>query len=330
MKILVTGSEGFIGSHLVEALVNRGYFVRAFIKYNYQSSKGWLNYLEKKKNLEFFFGDIEDYHSLKKATNSVDIIINLAALISIPYSYQAPRSYINSNVIGTLNVLEVAREKKIKKIILTSTSEVYGSALYTPIDEKHPLQPQSPYSASKIAADNLGISFQKSFGLPVIIARPFNTFGPRQSTRAIIPTIISQILSRKKNIFLGDTSPKRDFNYIDDTVNGFIKIVESKKNLSGEIINFGSGFEISINKLFLLINSLMKSDSRLVLENKRLRPKKSEVMRLLCDNKKAKRLLNWGKNLGNKKNLVKGLEKTIEWFSDSENLKNYNLNSYEI
>jgi NAD dependent epimerase/dehydratase len=330
MRILVTGSEGFIGSHLVEALIGRGHFVRSFIKYNYQSSKGWLNHLKKDKNLDFFFGDIEDYQSLKCATKNIDIIVNLAALISIPYSYIAPRSYVNTNIIGTLNILEIAKEKEFKKIIMTSTSEVYGSALYVPMDEKHPLQAQSPYSASKIAADNLAISFYKSFDLPVIISRPFNTFGPRQSTRAIIPTIISQIISGKEKIFLGDTSPTRDFNYIEDTVDGFVRIIESKKNLNGEIINLGSGYEISIKKLFLSINSIMGSSSKLVLEKKRLRPKKSEVTQLLCDNKKARKLLNWGKGMGSNKSLTKSLEKTVEWFSNPNNLKNYNLNNYEV
>lgn len=330
MRILVTGSEGFIGSHLVEALIKRGHFVRSFIKYNYQSSKGWLSHLKKGKNLDFVFGDIEDYQSLKSATQNIDIIINLAALISIPYSYIAPRSYVNSNIIGTLNILEIAKENQFKKIIITSTSEVYGSALYVPIDESHPLQPQSPYSASKIAADNLAMSFYKSFNLPIIISRPFNTFGPRQSTRAIIPTIISQILSGKKKIFLGDTYPTRDFNYIDDTVDGFVKIVESKKNLNGETINFGSGYEISIKNLFLLINSIIGSNSKLVIEKKRLRPKNSEVTQLLCDNTKARKLLSWGRYIGNNKTLTKNLEKTIEWFSNSNNLKHYNLNSYEV
>ncbi len=325
MKILVTGAEGFIGSHLVEALVRKGYEVKAFILYNSNNSIGWLEKCDKeiKDNFEVIFGDVRDLNGLSAAIKGCDFLIHLAALISIPFSYNSPQSYVETNVTGTLNILNVVKNFEVKKMIHTSTSEVYGSAIKVPISETHPLQPQSPYSASKIAADQLSLSFYNSFNTPVTILRPFNTYGPRQSTRAIIPTIITQILNGSKEINLGSLSPTRDFNYINDTVNGFIKCLEAK-NTAGKVINLGSNFEISIADLVQLIMEITGVDIKVNRDAQRVRPKKSEVNRLIADNTIALNLLDWKPNYFGKSGLKKGLKATIDWFKIDENLNKYN------
>ncbi len=323
-KILVTGSDGFIGSHLVEKLVKKGYDVKAFVLYNSFNNWGWLNECsnEVKKNVEIFIGDIRDPQSVKTAVSGCDKVLHLAALIGIPYSYYSPDTYIDTNIKGTLNILNASRDLNISKIIHTSTSEVYGSAKTVPIDENHPINAQSPYAASKIGADQLAHSFYLSFGIPVGILRPFNTYGPRQSARAVIPTIITQINSGKKLIKLGSISPTRDFNYIDDTVNGFINAMNST-NSTGRTINIGSNFEISIEDTFKTIKKLMNKDVEITHDKLRLRPKKSEVDRLFSDNSLAKKLLSWEPKFASQEGFENGLGKTIEWFSDCNNLKYY-------
>ena len=329
-KILVTGSEGFIGSHLVETLLKKKYKVKALVQYNSFNSIGWINDLINKdsKNLQIFFGDIRDMSFIDKIMQDCDVVFNLAALIGIPYSYLAPTSYFETNVKGTLNILEAAKKNRIKKVIITSTSEVYGTGQYLPIDEKHPLVGQSPYSASKISADQLAMSYYYSFDLPVTIIRPFNTYGPRQSLRAIIPTIIQQILiNKKKDINLGNISTTRDFSYVSDTVDGFVKSINSKSD--GEIINLGSGFEISIEELVREIGHILGEKVIIKKDKKRLRPKKSEVERLKSSNLKAKKILKWNPKFIGKKGLREGIKKTLNWF-----LKNKQLlpkkNSYNI
>ncbi len=329
MHILVTGSEGFIGSHVVEKLIRKKVKVTVLIKYNFQSDLGWLNKKLAKKT-RVIFGDIEDLSFLTNLMKNIDVVVNLAALISIPYSYESSKSYITTNILGTYNILEASKKNKVKKIILTSTSEVYGSAKYTPIDEKHILQPQSPYSASKIAADQIGLSYYNSFNLPVIIARPFNTFGPRQSTRAVIPSIITQMLSKSKFIKIGDVNTKRDFSYVEDTADFFIKIIFSKKNLNGEIINYGSGYSITIKKLYEILKKITMSKIKLKYEKKRLRPKKSEVRELLCDSRKSIKLLGLKKIRNKELNLIKGLRKTVEWYSKKENLIKFRSGEYNL
>lgn len=330
-KILVTGADGFIGSHLVEHLVLSGYSVRAFVFYNSFNSWGWLDQSEDsiKKKIEIFSGDIRDPYGVKKAMDGCDAVIHLAALIAIPYSYHSPETYVDTNVKGTLNILQAARELNLKKVIHTSTSEVYGTAKYVPIDENHPVLGQSPYSATKIAADQLAYSFYSSFDLPITIARPFNTYGPRQSARAVIPTIVSQIASGKEKIQLGSLSPTRDFNYVEDTVKGFISILKSE-NTNGEIINIGSGYEISIEDTVFLIASLMNVKVSVDEDTSRIRPKLSEVERLLADNTKAKKMLNWTPQYHDKEGLKKGLLKTIEWFNNPNNIKAYKVDRYNI
>ena len=330
-KILVTGADGFIGSHLVEHLVLSGYSVRAFVFYNSFNSWGWLDQSEDsiKKKIEIFSGDIRDPYGVKKAMDGCDAAIHLAALIAIPYSYHSPETYVDTNVKGTLNILQAARELNLKKVVHTSTSEVYGTAKYVPIDENHPVLGQSPYSATKIAADQLAYSFYSSFDLPITIARPFNTYGPRQSARAVIPTIISQIASGKEKIQLGSLYPTRDFNYVEDTVKGFISILESE-NTNGEIINIGSGYEISIEDTVFLIASLMNVKVSVDEDASRIRPKLSEVERLLADNTKAKKMLNWAPQYHDKEGFKKGLLKTIEWFNNPNNMKAYKVDGYNI
>lgn len=322
-KILVTGSSGFIGSHLTEKLVEMGCNVRAFVKYNFKNDWGWLEYSMIKNQIEIFAGDIRDYDIVYEAMKGIDIVFHLAALIGIPYSYVSPLAYIKTNVEGTYNVLQAARQKGVKKVIVTSTSETYGTAQYVPIDEKHPLIGQSPYSASKIAADQLAISYNCSFNLPVAIARPFNTYGPRQSARAIIPTIITQILSGIKKIKLGNLTPTRDFNYVLDTVNGLIEIARSEKTV-GEVTNIGSNSEISIGKLVELIASLMEVEIEISTDHNRVRPEKSEVNRLWCDNTKIKTLTGWEPVY----TLEEGLKETITWFE--KNLQFYKPDIYNI
>lgn len=326
-KILVTGADGFIGSHLVEMLARRGYLVKAFVLYNSFSSNGWLDYLPKNVlcKLELFSGDIRDPHGVKNAISDCSVVIHLAALIGIPYSYYSPDTYVETNVKGTLNLLQAAKESKIARFIHTSTSEVYGTAHYVPIDEKHPLQPQSPYSATKIAADAIAMSFYNSFDLPLTIARPFNTFGPRQSARAVIPTIISQIASGKKKIQLGDIHPTRDFNYVEDTCRGLIALADSD-NTTGETVNIGSNKEISIGETFNLIKEMMDSDVELVTDEQRLRPSKSEVFRLWCNNSKITKLTRFKPKF----TLEEGLKITIDWFTNSDNLKLYKSHIYNV
>ena len=322
-KILITGADGFIGSHLTEMLVSCGYEVKALAQYNSFNNWGWLENISCKEEIEIVTGDIRDPFFCKSVTKDVDAIFHLAALIAIPYSYEAPSSYVDTNIQGTLNICQAALENNVEKIIHTSTSEVYGTAKYVPIDENHPLQPQSPYSASKIAADNMAMSYFNAFNLPLTIARPFNTYGPRQSARAVIPTIILQIINGAKEIKLGDLSPTRDFNYVIDTCRGFVSILESKKTL-GEVINIGSNFEISIKDTLNLIKKLMNSDVIFVEDEERIRPKKSEVFRLWCDNKKINELTGFK----SKFDIKDGLQETIDWFSISENLTYFKHNIY--
>ncbi len=281
-KVLVTGADGFIGSYLVEMLAARGFKVRALAQYNSFNSWGWLEDVACKNDIEVVCGDVRDPQFCRTICRDVDTVFHLAALIAIPYSYQAPDSYVDTNIRGTLNICQAVRDNGVNRLIHTSTSEVYGTAQYVPIDEKHPLQPQSPYSASKIAADAMAMSFFNAFGLPVTIARPFNTYGPRQSARAVIPTIIAQIASGKKQIQLGDVSPTRDFNYVEDTCRGFIALAESEKSI-GETVNIGSNCEISIGDTLSLIKTIMASDVEFLVDEQRLRPENSEVNRLWCE-----------------------------------------------
>ena len=330
-KILITGSDGFIGSHLTETLVRAGHSVRAFVMYNSFNSWGWLDQSPKdiRDNLDVFAGDIRDPHGVKTAMKGCDTVLHLAALIAIPYSYHSPDTYIDTNIKGTLNVLQAARELGVKRVVHTSTSEVYGSARFVPITEEHPLQGQSPYSATKIAADQLAYSFYASFGLPVTIARPFNTYGPRQSARAVIPTIITQIANGKKQIKLGAVSPTRDFNFVHDTVAGFIAAMKSDKGL-GEVINFGSNFEISIGDTAQLIAEAMNCKIEFITDEARLRPENSEVERLWADNSKAKTLFGWQPNYGGRDGFKRGIAETAQWFTRPENLRGYKADIYNL
>lgn len=330
-KILVTGADGFIGSHLTEALVKNGADVRAFVYYNSMNSWGWLDTSSREilNNLDVFAGDIRDPHGLKKAMQGCDIVMHLAALIAIPYSYHSPDTYVETNVKGTLNVLQASRELGVQRVIHTSTSEVYGTAQYTPIDEKHPLQGQSPYAATKVAADQLAMSYYLSFDTPVSIIRPFNTYGPRQSARAIIPTVITQIASGRESIKLGTLGSTRDFNYISDTVDGFMAMAESDRAV-GEVINIGSNYEISIGETARLIAEIMGRDIEIETDPQRVRPEKSEVERLWADNRKARDILNWQPTYAGRDGLRKGLEATIEWFSRPENISLYKSHLYNI
>jgi NAD dependent epimerase/dehydratase len=331
MNILVTGACGFIGSHLVEKLVKKGHNVSAFTFYNARGLNGWIDNLDKKiiKNINIISGDIRDHDFLINHSKKKDAIFHLAALIGIPYSYHAPKSYIETNVIGTYNVLNASKINDIPKTIITSTSEVYGTAQSIPITEKHSLNAQSPYAASKIGADQLALSFHRSFKLPVTIIRPFNTFGPRQSTRAIIPTIITQILNNNKNLKLGNLSPTRDFTFVEDTADSFIQTLKSKK-ISGETINVGNNFEISIKQIIEIMREEFGYNFNVILDKKRIREKKSEVFQLIASNKKAKKVLNWKPNYAGVKGFKLGLKKTIEWFQDPKNLQDYNSQSYSI
>lgn len=331
MKVLVTGADGFIGSHLTEALVRAGHDVRAFVLYNSFNSWGWLDNCGKdvKGRFEVFAGDIRDPHGVKEAMKGCEAVLHLAALIAIPYSYHSPDTYVDTNVKGTLNVLQAARELGARRVVHTSTSEVYGTAHFVPITENHPLQGQSPYSASKIAADQLAYSFHASFGLPVVIARPFNTYGPRQSARAVIPTIITQIANGKRQIRLGAVSPTRDFSYVRDTVDGFIAALESDRGV-GEVVNFGSNFEITIGDTALLIAEAMNAKIEIVTDEARLRPEKSEVERLWADNTKALELFGWQPAYGGRAGFKRGLQETADWFADVGNLRAYKADIYNI
>lgn len=326
-KLLVTGADGFIGSHLTETLVRSGCNVRAFTHYNSFNSWGWLDHSSKdiQDSLEIFSGDIRDPNGVKEAMKGCDIVMHLAALIAIPYSYHSPDTYVDTNIKGTLNILQAAKELGVKKVVHTSTSEVYGTAKFVPITEDHPLQGQSPYSATKIAADQLAFSFYSSFGLPVATIRPFNTYGPRQSARAVIPTIITQIKNGQRNIKLGSLHPTRDFNYIEDTVAGFIAVAETDRSV-GEVINCGSGKEISIGNLVELIAEVMNVDIEIETDDIRLRPKNSEVERLLCDNSKLSELTGLKPEIS----LRDGIIKTISWFSNPDNLKQYKVGLYNV
>jgi len=330
-KILVTGADGFIGSHLTEALVRAGYDVKAFVLYNSFNSWGWLDHCaaDVKGKFEVFAGDIRDPHGVKEAMKGCDAVLHLAALIAIPYSYHSPDTYVDTNVKGTLNVLQAARELGVRRVVHTSTSEVYGTARFVPITEEHPLQGQSPYSATKIAADQLAYSFYASFDLPVVIARPFNTYGPRQSARAVIPTIITQIANGKKQIKLGAVSPTRDFNFVKDTVAGFIAALESDRGC-GEVINFGSNFEISVGDTAKLIAEAMNTDIEILTDEVRLRPTHSEVERLWADNSKARELFDWTPKYADREGFKRGLAETAEWFADAENLRGYKAEIYNI
>jgi dTDP-glucose 4,6-dehydratase len=324
-NVLVTGADGFIGSHLVEELIKREYKVRAFVLYNSFNTWGWLDMLPKtiKDKIEVFQGDIRDPYGVKESMKGIDVVYHLAALIAIPYSYHSPDTYVDTNIKGTLNVLQAAKELKTSRILITSTSEVYGTAKYVPIDEMHPFQGQSPYSATKIGADRLAESFYRSFNMPITIIRPFNTYGPRQSARAVIPTIIMQLLSGEKEIKLGSLSPTRDFNYVKDTVNGFIEIAKCD-NTIGEEINIASQKEISIGELAQELINQINPDAKITIEDQRLRPEKSEVNRLIGSNEKIKKLTNWEPNYS----LEKGLEETIKFLKD--NLEKYKTDIYNI
>ena len=322
---LVTGADGFIGSHLVEMLVVNGYQVKALSQYNSFNNWGWLEDVNCKDKIEIITGDIRDPHFCRNITKDIDIIFHLAALIAIPYSYVAPDSYVDTNIKGTLNICQAAKENGNIRVIHTSTSEVYGTAQYVPIDEKHPLQAQSPYSATKIAADAMAMSFYNSFELPVTIARPFNTYGPRQSARAVIPTIITQISNGVKEIKLGDVTPTRDFNYVEDTCRGFIALAEKDATI-GETINIGSNYEISIEDTLKIIKDLMQSNVKFITDEQRIRPEKSEVFRLWCDNTKLERLTGYKPKF----DIKQGLQKTIEWITKPENLKAYKSEIYNV
>jgi NAD dependent epimerase/dehydratase len=324
-KALITGAEGFIGSHLTEMLLKNNFSVTALVQYNSFSDVGWLKCIKNHKNLKIFFGDVRDPHFCKILIRDVDVVFHLAALIAIPYSYIAPDSYIDTNIKGTLNICQAAKDNGNIRVIHTSTSEVYGSSLYVPMNEIHPLQPQSPYSASKIAADAIAMSFYHSFNLPVTILRPFNTYGPRQSARAVIPSIIIQIANNIKTIKLGETTPTRDFNYVEDTCSAFLSVFNSKITI-GKTLNAGSNSEISIHDLFNLINKLMNTDVDYIIKDERKRPKNSEVNRLYSDSSLIRKTTNFQP----KYDLSKGLKKTIHWFCKAENLKHYNAESYNV
>ncbi|PBQ31527.1 NAD-dependent dehydratase [Sphingobacteriaceae bacterium] len=326
-KVLVTGADGFIGSHLVEALIDEGCTVKAFVYYNSFNSWGWLDTLpkEKLKSIEIFAGDVRDPNGVRTALQGVDVVFHLAALIAIPYSYHSPDSYVDTNIKGTLNILQAARDFNIERVLVTSTSEVYGTALYVPIDEKHPKQGQSPYSATKIGADFLTDSFFRSFNLPVTIVRPFNTFGPRQSARAVIPTIITQLLSGITDIKLGALHPTRDLLFVKDTARGFIEIAKSEKTL-GEEVNIATNSEITVGDLAQKLINQLNPAAKIICDDVRLRPEKSEVERLFGDNKKILALTDWKQLVS----LDEGLSQTIAWFKQAENLSRYKADIYNV
>lgn len=324
-SVLVTGANGFIGSHLCELLLQNGYKVRALNEYNSFNSWGWLDDISSLGNIEVVSGDIRDPFFCNEITKNIDIVFHLAALIAIPYSYIAPQSYIETNVTGTLNMLQASLTNKVKRFIQTSTSEVYGTAKYVPIDEKHPLQPQSPYSASKIGADMIAMSYYNAFNLSVVVARPFNTYGPRQSARAVIPTIITQIANGAKEIKLGDITPTRDFNYVEDTCRGFLVLANCDEAI-GQTVNIGSNYEISIGDTLNIIKSIMQSDVEFITEEQRIRPPNSEVFRLWCDNSLLKQLTNFEP----KYTITSGLEKTVQWFTNPKNLAKYKSEIYNV
>jgi len=330
-KILVTGADGFIGSHLTEELVRQGHSVRAFVYYNSFNSWGWLDHAEPSvvKDLDVFAGDIRDPHGVRTAMQGCDAVLHLAALIAIPYSYHSPDTYVDTNVKGTLNVVQAARDLGIVRVIHTSTSEVYGTARFVPITEDHPLQGQSPYSASKIGADQIAMSFYHAFNTPVSILRPFNTYGPRQSARAVIPTVITQIAAGTRKLKLGSLHPTRDFNYVKDTVAGFISALQSSMGV-GEVVNIGSNFEISISDTVNMIADLMNAQIEIETEQVRIRPERSEVERLWADNSRARTAFQWEPKYSGKEGLRRGLAETIQWFRDPQNLKSYKSHVYNL
>lgn len=326
-KVLVTGADGFIGSHLAELLLEEGYEVKAFSYYNSFNSWGWLDTLPKNKlsEIEVFTGDIRDPNGVRTAMKGIDEVFHLAALIAIPFSYHSPDSYVDTNIKGTLNVLQAGKDLEVSRILVTSTSEVYGTAKYVPIDELHPFQGQSPYSATKIGADRLAESFYRSFNMPISVVRPFNTYGPRQSARAVIPTIITQLLNGEEEIKLGTLTPTRDFNYVKDTARGFLEIAKSEKTI-GEEINIATEMEISIGDLAKELINQINPKAKMICDEERLRPEKSEVNRLLGSNKKIKELTNWNP----KYTFEEGISETIEWFKIKENLNSYKSDLYNI
>ena len=330
-KVLVTGADGFIGSHLVEHLVAQGANVRAFVYYNSFNSWGWLDEANEriKQSLDVFAGDIRDPHGVRTAMQGCDVVMHLAALIAIPYSYHSPDTYIDTNIKGTLNVVQAARELGVERVVHTSTSEVYGTARFVPITEAHPLQGQSPYSASKIGADQIATSFHLSFQTPVAVIRPFNTYGPRQSARAVIPTIITQIASGARQIKLGAMHPTRDFNYVRDTVRGFVAIAECDAAV-GQVVNIGSNYEISIGDTARLIAGLMGREVEFTSDEQRLRPPGSEVERLWADNTRARDLAGWAPEYAGVEGLKRGLAETIDWFGNHDNLRRYKAGTYNI
>ncbi|MDH4395567.1 MAG: NAD-dependent 4,6-dehydratase LegB [Limnobacter sp.] len=323
--VLITGADGFIGSHLTELLVKQGYQVKALSQYNSFNYWGWLEDIACLNEIEVLNGDVRDPHYCKHITKGVDTVYHLAALIAIPYSYVAPDSYVDTNIKGTLNICQAALENGVSRVIHTSTSEVYGTAQYVPIDEKHPLQPQSPYSASKIGADAMAMSFYNAFDLPLTIARPFNTYGPRQSARAVIPTIITQIATGKKQIKLGDVSPTRDFNYVADTCRGFLQLANSEQSI-GQTVNIGSNYEITVGDTLNLIKDIMGSDVEFITEEQRIRPGKSEVHRLWCDNTKIRELTGFEPEYS----IREGLKATIGWLTKPANLAKYKADIYNV
>jgi NAD dependent epimerase/dehydratase len=331
MKVLVTGADGFIGSHLTEALVRAGHDVRAFVLYNSFNSWGWLDHCDAdvRGKFDVFAGDVRDPHGVRTAMRGCDTVLHLAALIAIPYSYHSPDTYVDTNVKGTLNIVQAARELGVSKVVHTSTSEVYGTARFVPITEEHPLQGQSPYSASKIGADQIAMSFYSSFETPVAIIRPFNTYGPRQSARAILPTVITQIAAGERRLKLGALTPTRDFNFVKDTVRGFIAVAESPKSV-GQVINIGSDYEISVGDSVKLIAELMGVEVTIESDAARLRPENSEVQRLWADNTRARELLGWKPDWAGREGLARGLRETIAWFRESSNLARYKTGIYNV
>lgn len=325
-KVLVTGADGFIGSHLVEELLNEGCIVKAFVYYNSFNSWGWLDTFSKEQlsRIEIFSGDVRDSNGVRTAMKDIDIVFHLAALIAIPFSYHSPDSYIDTNIKGTLNILQAAKDLGIEKILVTSTSEVYGTAQFVPITELHPKQPQSPYSASKIGADCIAESFYRSFNLPVTIVRPFNTYGPRQSARAVIPTIITQLLAGKKQIRLGDTTPTRDLLFVTDTAKAFVEI--ACNDFNGQEVNISTQEEISINDLANLIINKINPDAEIISDDQRIRPEKSEVFRLLGDSSKLRSVSGWS----HKYSISEGIDSTIEWFKNENNLVKYKADIYNL
>ena len=330
--VFLTGAEGFIGSHMVESLVKKNFNVKALVLYNSFKNIGWLSSIEKKilKNVEIIFGDLRDKGSYKKIINKVDYIINLAALVGIPYSYVASKNYIDVNVSGVHNLLELAKNSNIKRLIQTSTSEVYGTAQFIPMTEKHPINPQSPYAATKASADHLCMSYYYSFDLPITILRPFNTYGPRQSTRAVIPTIINQISKKTPILKLGSINTTRDFNYVQDTVDAYIKSLKNNKKLDGQIINVGSNFEVSIKDIYEIVCEFYGRHPKIQIDKKRVRPLKSEVRRLYSCSKKAIKLLKWKPKFSGKNNFYKGIYKTCEWFELNKKNSSYKSTEYTI